>query len=374
MVPARREGPYATAPGSAARRRYEEPQMDFEIAERTPLRHNPLNQVTAAIERVTDATGRTLIRKELRAPKPDALDTDRWTASADPRHWNYWRREAAAYQDEELRRSLSGTGLDLPGSEVVEHDKRATLWLEDVAGTPGADFTLEDHVALATGLGRWQASDALGAAWESRRFLRDYSTVMTRPSTRRVDDDEAWAQPLIREAWPADLRDGWLRLLAHRDDLLAIMERLPRTRCHLDVWVSNEIRRRSGEVVLVDWAFAGDGAVGEDLGNHVPDATFDLFWPAENIGELDAACFTAYLTGLREAGWAGREQEVRLGVVASCVKYSWLLPLMLEQASADRHRAYHQPADAADLYHRRGLTFTHLVGWCDEALRRIGEG
>jgi hypothetical protein len=347
--------------------------MVFEIAERTPLRHNPLNSVTAAIERVSDAAGSTRIRKELRAPGVDTDDADRWAASIDPRHWNYWRREAAAYQDDELRRSLAGTGLDMPAGQVVEHDDGATLWLEDVSGTAGTSFALDDHIAVAAGLGRWQASGPMRSAWESRRFLRDYSAAMTRPSVRLVDDDEAWVHPLIRETWPSGLRAGWLRLLAHRDDLLAVMETLPRTRCHLDVWVSNEIRRPAGHVVLVDWAFAGDGAVGEDVGNHIPDATFDLFWPADDIGELDAACFAAYLGGLREAGWDGRDEDVRLGVVASCVKYTWLLPLMLEQATRDEHRAYHQPADAYDLYRRRGLTFAHLVDWCDEALRRIGE-
>jgi hypothetical protein len=346
--------------------------MPIEIAQRTTLRHNPLNNVTAAIERVSDAAGNTRIRKELQAPRPDADRADRWAASVEPRHWNYWRREAAAYRDDDLRRSLEGTGLDMPAGEVVEHDKGATLWLEDVAGTSGTAFALDDHVGLAAGLGRWQATGPMQAPWASRGFLRQYSTAMTRPSVHLVDDDDAWAQPLIREAWPAGLREGWLRMLAYRDDLLAVMESLPRTRCHLDVWVSNEIRRPSSDVVLVDWAFAGDGAVGEDIGNHIPDATFDLFWPADDIGELEAACFAAYLAGLREAGWDGREQDARLGVVASCVKYTWLLPLMLEQATRDENRAYHQPADAHNLYRRRGLTFAHLVGWCDEALQRLG--
>ena len=53
------------------------------------------------------------------------------------------------------------------------------------------------------------------------------------------------------------------------------MERLPRAVCHLDVWPNNIIRRAAGEIVLVDWAFAGDGALGEDIGNLVPDCVFD---------------------------------------------------------------------------------------------------
>jgi hypothetical protein len=344
--------------------------MPFDIVRREVLRHNPLNAVTAVVERVADPGGATRIRKELRAPS-SAAPAGPWAASGDRRHWNHWRREAEAYRDAALRHSLRDTGLDMPAGEVVEHDGGATLWLEDVDGTPGAGFGLDDHVALATGLGRWQSQGPLGAPWGSRRFLRQY-TGSKRVALDSADDDEAWAQRLVRDTWPPELRAGWRRLLAHREHLLDVMERLPRTRSHLDVWVSNEIRRPTGELVLLDWAFAGDGAVGEDLGNHVPDATFDLFWPAEDIGELDAACFEGYLAGLREAGWRGREREVRLGVVASCVKYAWLLPLMLEQAGSSKHHAYHRAADAHHLYRRRGLAFAHLVAWCDEALRLTG--
>jgi hypothetical protein len=163
-------------------------------------------------------------------------------------------------------------------------------------------------------------------------------------------------------------------IVAARGHLLEVMESLPRSRSHLDVWVSNEIRRPSGEVVLLDWAFVGDGAVGEDVGNHVPDAVFDLFWPAEAIGDLDAACFEAHLAGLREGGWRGQADLVRLGMVASCVKYVWLLPLLLERASQAEHQAYHQAADAERLYQQRGLALARLVTWCDEALELAARG
>jgi hypothetical protein len=344
--------------------------VSFEVVHREMLRHNPRNTVTAVVERVTDPAGATLVRKELRAPQRPADGP--WPASTDPRHWNYWRREADAYQFAALRESLWQAGLDMPHADVVEHETGVTLWLEDVTGTPGPAFTLADHEALAAALGRWQASGPLTTPWSSRGFLRDYSGSRG-AAVHLVDDDTAWCQSLIRETWPSGLRDGWRRLLAHRDDLLAAMEGLPRTRSHLDVWVSNEIRRPGGQVVLLDWAFVGDGAVGEDLGNHIPDAVFDLFWPAERLGDLDRACFDAYLSGLREAGWRGSDRDVRLGVVASCVKYTWLLPLLLDRAAAPRHEAYHQAADSQHLYHQQGLAFAHLVRWCDEALRLLGD-
>ena len=342
--------------------------VTFEVTRSEPLRHNPSNSVTVSVDRVYDAAGTSRICKQLQR-NPES--TGRWAASSDRRHWNYWRREAAVYADVELRASLVGTGLDLPAADVIETDDTATLWLEDVRGTPGIDFDLPDHVAVATALGRWQATEPFDQPWASENFLRDYSGSQPTPA-ELVDDDAAWQQPLVADNWPRELRAGWRRLLDNRALLLDVMAGLPRTRCHLDVWVSNEIRRPTGEVVLLDWAFAGDGARGEDLGNHVPDATLDLFWPAERIAELDAACFDAYLAGLRSRGWRGSPTEVRLGVVASCVKYTWLLPGMLQRASAETHAAYHRPADAGHLYRQRGLTFAHLVAWCDEALAILG--
>lgn len=207
----------------------------------------------------------------------------------------------------------------------------------------------------------------LSEAWASRRFLRDYSASRL-ARYELVEDDAAWEQPLVAKCWPTGLREGWRRLLANRETLLTIMDSLPRIRSHLDVWVSNEIRRPNGPIVLLDWAFAGDGAVGEDLGNHIPDAVFDLFWPAERLAELDDTCFDAYIHGLSEAGWSGDERQVRLGVTASCVKYAWLLPRLLESANAASHRAYHQTADSEHLYQQRGAALMHLVTWCDQAL------
>ena len=343
--------------------------MSFEVESRETLRHNPLNAVTTIVERVSDSTGHTLIRKELRRPDPSTVSgtPEHWAASADAQHWNYWRREADAYLCEPLREGLQTAGLDMPHAEVEETDAGVVLWLEDVNGTPGTEFSLDDHVDVAVALGRWQAQGPLREAWASRRFLREYSG--SRPAHYGlVDDDAAWQQPLITDCWPSGLRDGWRRLLANRETLLALMESLPHTRSHLDVWVSNEIRRPAGAVVLLDWAFAGDGAVGEDLGNHIPDAVFDLFWPADRLSELEETCFDAYLRGLREAGWRGVEREVRLGVVASCVKYAWLLPRLLERATATSHQAYHETADSEHLYEQRGAALMHLVTWCDEAL------
>jgi hypothetical protein len=77
----------------------------------TPLDHNPLNGVTGGLWRSGGAVHKRLTR---RAGAPV-----HWAASTEPRHWNYWRREA-------LVRAQGGPGLvggrdfagDAPGSRT----------------------------------------------------------------------------------------------------------------------------------------------------------------------------------------------------------------------------------------------------------------
>jgi hypothetical protein len=75
------------------------------------------------------------------------------------------------------------------------------------------------------------------------------------------------------------------------------------------------VRAGSGgkELVAIDWAYAGQGAVGEELGQLVVASLY--FFETVGIAprDLAAACFAGYVAGLREAGWAGDEHLVRLG-------------------------------------------------------------
>ncbi len=332
----------------------------------TTLRHNPLNAVTANVERVTYADGRTAVRKELRRPSDSSGP---WAASTDPRHWNYWRREVEVYRDDELREQLADAGLVLPAAQVDEHPDGAVLLMDDIAGTPGTHFSLAEHAALARACGRWQARPAPERPWTSTGFLRDYSTTRDVP-WQLMTDDAAWQQPLIRETWPVELREAWTGLLVHRDALLDLVATLPRARCHLDFWVSNVIQRPTGELALFDWSFLGDGALGEDIGNYIPDAVFDLFWPAERLPELAETCIANYLDGLHEAGWRGDPDQVRLAVMASGVKYAWLLPGLLGRASDTTHNAYHRQVDSRYLFHQRGQALLFVADWCAEALSR----
>ncbi|MEU6712166.1 hypothetical protein ABZ897_11875 [Nonomuraea sp. NPDC046802] len=331
-----------------------------------PLTHNALNGVTAGIWRVR-TQDRSAVLKVLTKRKNGR---DGWEFTTDPRHWNYWRREADVYADD-LPARWSGSGVRAPRLlELVERaDGDLALWIEDVAGRPATSWELDRHGLLGYQLGLAQGGAARGErSWTSRSFLRDYVDSKRVPY-ELLEDDDAWRHPLISENFPPGLRAELLRLHRDREWLLSVMESLPRALCHLDLWPSNAIDA-DGESVLLDWAFAGDGALGEDIGNHIPDSVFDLYVPAARLPDLDATVFGGYVRGLREAGWREDERQVRLAVCASAVKYDWLVPWLLRHI--DRQpRAYggQGAVDAVRLFHERGAAMLFLTGWADEARR-----
>ena len=181
--------------------------------------------------------------------------------------------------------------------------------------------------------------------------------------------DEAWRRALVRDNFPSGLRRGLVRLHEERERFFSLMERLPRTLCHVDVWPNNLFARKDGTFTLVDWSFVGEGALGEDIGNLVPDSVFDLFVPARKLAVLEREVFGGYLTGLRQAGWDGDERVVRLGMCASAVKYEWLGPLMHQRASNASQLGYggRETVDAERLYAERGIALAFLTSWAEEA-------
>lgn len=66
---------------------------------REVLRHNAANAVTGVVERVFEPDGTSFVHKRLQAPDGSRPGLQaHWAASADPRHFNYWRREAEVYR------------------------------------------------------------------------------------------------------------------------------------------------------------------------------------------------------------------------------------------------------------------------------------
>jgi hypothetical protein len=339
------------------------------------LQHN--RWLSPGVWRIRAGNGQRAVLKYAQAGRPrgeTAWDTH-WTAGdLDPHHWNYWCREPLAYQSG-LPSVYAGSGIVAPACLAVDvSDTDAALLLEWVDGRPGEFWPVALHRTAAEALGRAQAPFLTGrelpaVGWLSRSFLRQYSSEKPAPWWL-LDDDETWAHPVVRENFPPGLREAVQLVHANRERLYQISESLPRTLCHLDFWPKNLLRRADGQIVLLDWAFAGDGAIGEDPGNLIPDSVFDHFIPAAEMPDLEQAVFEGYLAGLREAGWHDDPRLVRLGMWSSAVKYDWLAAFTLSQVSAERQYRYGGggEVDAGFKFRERSRALLFNAGWARQAL------
>ncbi|MGH8878663.1 MAG: phosphotransferase [Stackebrandtia sp.] len=278
--------------------------------------------------------------------------------------WNYWRREPLAFGGGFLAEYCGDSGITTPRLlETVERrDGAIELWLEDLVATPGEQWSVERLGTFAGQLGaaqaRWTGEQRL-ESWLSRRFLRRYAG-------RHEYDAIDWRHPTAVRFWPEALLDGLRRLWERRSALFSAAEQLPRTVCHLDVWPKN-LFARDAESVLIDWAFLGHGAVGEDIGNLIPDTVLDGLFDVRQLDEIRETVTDSYIEGYRSAGGPVPDADIRRAVaLTGAAKYAWLAPMMLRRLTdgdSPGSQAYDVGSDTAEILRRRRPVFDMLVGW-----------
>jgi hypothetical protein len=161
--------------------------------------------------------------------------------SADACAWNYYKREADAYQ--------SGWLDDLPGGlaaprcfGLLDHPEGdCWIWLEDVRDEIGPQWPLEQYRIVARHAGQFNGAFLVdrplpGWSWLSVGWLRQY-VEQAAPALPLLRD--SLDHPLVRRAWPGDAIDRFFRLWEERDLFLDALDRLPQTICHLDVFRRN---------------------------------------------------------------------------------------------------------------------------------------
>jgi quercetin dioxygenase-like cupin family protein len=155
-----------------------------------------------------------------------------------------------------------------------------------------------------------------GGAPLSRDFLGSYlADLAPRVPYRLLDDPSAWHRTLVAESFPPGLREPLTRLHAEQVAFVRWTRAAPPTLAHHDVWPNNLFATGEG-FVLIDWAFAGAGSLGQDPGNLVLDSVWDLLMPAALLPKLDEAVLTGYLEGLRWAGWDANYEKTP--ILAAC--------------------------------------------------------
>jgi hypothetical protein len=224
---------------------------------------------------------------------------------------------------------------DLPGGlaaphcyGIIEHpDGTCWIWLENVRDEIGAHWPLEHFGVVARHAGQLNGAYLVERSvpswpWLSSGWLRGY-IALSAPAIPLIRN--SLNHPLVRRTWPGEASDRLFRLWEAREFFLDALNRLPQTHCHLDLFRRNLFARKTADgddqTVVIDWAFAGRGAIGEEL---VPLVLASVAFNEVDINKVQALediVYDGYLQGLHDVGWRGDPLQVRLGYTAASLRF-----------------------------------------------------
>jgi hypothetical protein len=248
-------------------------------------------------------------------------------AGRDRTAWNYWRREWHAYRSTWLpalpgplvaARCL-GTGEVDPvdGSGGV-----AWIALEDLAAPGQAPLTQPQFREVARHLGifngRYLDGRELPAdPWLSRQWLRGW-TEQAEPVMPQLP--EARRHPSTGQIFTNDVIKDLEWAWNHRQVLYAVLDELPQTLCHNDLFPRNLFvgHGPGSPTVAIDWALCGPGPIGGELVALVSATQVFRECPVNQWEDLERTCLDGYLAGLRQSGSTAGE-EAYVGYLLSTV-------------------------------------------------------
>jgi len=260
----------------------------------------------------------------------------------DPEHYNYWRREALAYESG-LLKSLPAS-FRAPACFAIDEqdDGSLWLWLEDVPHASTA-WEREDYAFAAEKLGEFHANDLLGKplpefSWINRKWMRSW--IHECKKYRDLHDESVAQHPAVFHHGLASLIDRFAVLENSIPEWLEALEHLPRTFSHQDYYESNILRSpgclHEGGLSLIDWQFASISGVGEDLGRFFGLSVSRGQVPPESSREYLDLFFSSYIKGLNGAGWHGDEALPRFGCLAAfALRSVWEVPKLLQKLEQD---------------------------------------
>jgi hypothetical protein len=283
------------------------------------------------------------------------------------------------YSKRELLAAQSGLLTTLPSWIVpprfytaTEADTKGWLWMEFITETAPKAWTKDNYRFAAYQLGRFNG------AYLSNQALPDFPWLCkehVRFMWNAFSPLDAWDKPLVRQYFSNQLRERLMKLWDEREHFLEILNHLPQTFSHFDYSRRNLlIRARNDgqeEIVAVDWALCGCGAIGGDLASLLGTsaALFELELSA--LASVETAVFEAYVKGLSESGWTGNPELARLGYTAYLPMFWGLsFPSLLALYSGDEMKPVVQQSygcSQEELASRWAWLCEYMLDLADEA-------
>jgi hypothetical protein len=248
------------------------------------------------------------------------------------------------------------------------------LWLEDVSDIHGRRWPLAQFGLAARHLGMFNGTYLVSRAVPAEPWLNDWLARHLTATGDRDALESSLHRPAAERLFGASIVQRTAQLWRDQAHFVRALAKLPRTLCHHESSLANlfAVDRGDGlvETVAVDWENIGPGPVGADIATLVFGTMRRCEFDAERALELDEVVFAAYVDGLREAGWRGPVEHVRLGYTASlALRWSVLvstLRLLLEGAQPVRTSPGRQVSPEANL-RQLVLACQYMLDRADEA-------
>lgn len=272
----------------------------------------------------------------------------------EPRGWSYWQREAMAFKSGFLEHLPPGVRAPRFYG-ATERDDGVWLWLEYIQEATGQKWSLEFFQRTAQQLGKFQGAYLSGTplidhSWLSRSFLRDVWSDSEQATWSNLMNPEkertAWVSPIVQQRFDDRQKARVLKLIAEKQHFFEVNDNLPQVLCHYDAHRRNFMWSQSQktgeeELIGVDWAFVGKGAIGNDLGELVGSSTYFFEYEPSEAKALEEAVFDGYLAGIAEHQLDLDIRLVRLGYLISLAFWhgamipGWVAIMMSPGARAD---------------------------------------
>jgi hypothetical protein len=292
-------------------------------------------------------------------------------------------REILAYRSS-LLDSLPGP---LRAPRVLRIDAGADgsfwLWLEDIRDMHGRRWPLAQFGLAAHHLGVFNGTYLVWRALPAEPWLNFWVArhlAAAEPRGELKSDTDVWVEldlvasrPEAERVFDVAIVQRTAQLWRDQARFAGVLAQLPQTLCHHESSLANlfAVDRGDGrvETVAVDWENIGPGPAGAEIATLVFGTLRRCEFDAERAMELEQVVFAAYVDGLREAGWSGPLEHVRLGYTAAvALRWSVLvstLRLLVEGAQPVRTSQGLQVSAAANL--------RQLVLTCQFMLDRAAE-
>jgi hypothetical protein len=247
--------------------------------------------------------------------------------STDQTSWDYWKREWHVYQSA-WQQQLPGPLVAprrLATGEILAETGEELAWIamEDLKAIDSRPWAAGHFREVARHIGIFNGDYLDGRPmpvdpWLSHDWLRGW-TEQAEPLLELLP--RVSSHPVAGRIFTPDVIDDLMELWIVREKLYEVLDQLPQTLCHNDVFPRNLFLRGDGRAeqsVAIDWAFCGQAPVGQELAVLVGATQAFMESRPERWDDLERDCLDGYAAGLRQTGWKGSD-EILLGYLLSIV-------------------------------------------------------